>query len=122
MFHVPERNRITRGEMASDSTYGNNGAFLLSPSPNKQFICIVSDGEGWEHVSVEVFITKGKMYETRCPSWTEMCYIKDTFWDKKDTVMQFHPKESEYVNTHKYVLHLWRKCNENTELPPTYLV
>ena len=122
MFKVPEKNRITKGHFASDSTFGCNGAFELCPSPGKQYYCIVSDGMEWEHVSVEIRVTQGKKYITRVPSWDEMCYIKSVFWDEEDAVMQFHPPKSEYVNDHNFVLHLWRKNNTNPELPPNILV
>ena len=51
-----------------------------------------------------------------------MCFIKDLFWDSEDTVIQFHPPKSEYVNSHKYCLHLWRKKDTNIETPPKFLV
>lgn len=35
-----------------------------------------------------------------------------------ETVIQFHPPEADYVNIHRYCLHLWRKVGVNCELPP----
>lgn len=81
---------------------------------------IVNDGQsggdrsGWEHVSVSL--------ADRTPTWDEMCAVKDLFWDKHETVMQFHPKESKYVNLHPYTLHLWKKVGVDPELPPIDLV
>ena len=121
MFHVPNENRIIKGPMASTNEYGNNGAFHLSPSPKRQYMCIASDGGGWEHVSIEVWITKGKGYITRTPTWDEMCYIKSVFWDDEDTVIQFHPPKSEYVNIKENVLHLWRNIDGH-KLPPLEFV
>jgi len=69
---------------------------------------------GWEHVSVS--------YPMRCPTWEEMCFIKNIFWDEKETVIQFHPKKTNYVNTHKYCLHLWKPLKEEIQLPPTMCV
>jgi len=69
---------------------------------------------GWEHVSVS--------YANRCPVWDEMCFIKDLFWTEEETVLQFHPKKTEYKNVHKYCLHLWRRCGENYELPNRLLI
>jgi len=50
----------------------------------------------WEHLSVTVR-RDGKQAE-RTPTWAEMCWLKDLFWDKTDCVMQLHPPEAEYVN------------------------
>lgn len=54
----------------------------------------------FEHVSVSL--------AHRCPTWEEMCKVKDLFWDSEDVVVQFHPAKSEYVNLSKTCLHLWR--------------
>lgn len=51
-----------------------------------------------------------------------MCQVKAIFWDKDDVVMQLHPAESEYVNFHKYCLHLWRPIGIAIPVPPTYMV
>jgi len=65
---------------------------------------------GWDHVSVSL--------RNRCPTWEEMCFVKDLFWREDETVVQFHPKKSKYVNKMQYCLHLWRKIGEEHELPP----
>ena len=89
-------------------TNSNNGQAVLG-----QFGVQFSDGMGWEHVSVSVI---GK---NRCPSWEEMSWIKDQFWGDEEEVIQYHPRKSEFVNTHPYVLHLWRPIG--IELPrPNY--
>lgn len=77
--------------------------------------CIVSAGEGWEHVSVS--------RKSRCPSWEDMCRIKELFWDDEDCVMQLHPPKSEYVNYHQYTLHLWRPIDgQKIPRPPAIMV
>jgi len=60
----------------------------------------LKDVDNWEHVSVSI--------ENRCPTWEEMCLVKSLFWEPEDTVVQFHPPESDYVNAHRFCLHLWR--------------
>jgi len=75
---------------------------------------IFSWGGGWEHASVAL--------RKRCPTWDEMCAIKDIFWGKEETVLQFHPPESEYVNNMPTCLHLWKKVGEDAELPPSVFV
>jgi hypothetical protein len=118
-FHVPERCRIRTGPMASDATYGNNGAFFV-PGPGARGLSgprmtvIASDGMGWEHVSASL--------PNRCPTWDEMCHIKGIFWDDTDCVVQFHPPRSEYVNNHPYCLHLWRPTEAVIPMPPSLMV
>jgi hypothetical protein len=121
MFHVPEKFRITKGHGASDKGFGNNGAFWVPIKGARgglaaPFKAIASDGAGWEHVSVSL--------PKRCPTWDEMCIIKDLFWDPTDAVIQIHPPKAEYVSYHPYCLHLWRKTGTNAffEAPPSILV
>lgn len=63
---------------------------------------------GWEHVSVNPY--NGKM-----PTWEEMCYVKEIFFNEEEEAIQIHPKKSEYVNMAECCLHLWR--NTKFELP-----
>ena len=119
MFHVHEEHRIKEGRQASTDELGNNGAFQIPPLRGGRWLfCIVSDGMGWEHVSVHV-IDGRKMH---APTWSEMCYIKDIFWDPEDVVIQYHPRESEYVNNHPHTLHLWRPTEQDIPTPPSYMV
>ena len=119
MFKVPEENRLTTGIMGSDKSYGRNGVFIIDRKV-KRFQCIASDEEGWEHVSVTVYIG----FIDRTPTWDEMCFIKDIFWSESDLVVQLHPPKSNYINKHEYVLHLWRRSGRNgfCEVPPEIMV
>lgn len=83
---------------------------------DKTLMMIASDGEGdgWEHVSAS--------FPNCCPTWEQMCFVKSLFWGDDETVIQFHPKTSEYVNNHPYCLHLWKKKSNEYELPPSILV
>lgn len=128
-FRVPESYRLRTGPMASDFTYGRNGAFAFpSVIPNRNMIVIASDGkdwkaagldgEPWEHVSVHCY--SGKRQFT--PTWVEMCAVKDMFWDEDDVVIQIHPAKSEYVNNHLNTLHLWRPTQTKLPLPPSVTV
>lgn len=67
----------------------------------------------WEHVSISM--------ADRCPTWEEMCYIKDLFWEPEETVVQYHPPKSEYVNMAKYCLHLWHFKGEMPSPPKHYV-
>jgi hypothetical protein len=111
-----EQYRVRQGPFASDEKHGNNGQFVV-PSPwNTVLLCQVSNGAGWEHVSVSV---RG---QERTPAWEEMHFVKGLFWDDEETVVEFHPKQSQYVNCHPYVLHLWKRPNADWLLPPSILV
>lgn len=113
-----ERGRFTSGRLASNSSYGPEGAFRIQGPCGEELTIIASSGQliaarGWEHVSVSL--------RRRNPNWQEMCFCKDLFWDKHETVVQFHPAESDYVNNHAHCLHLW-KHKDGHALPPSLLV
>lgn len=111
-----EKHRIVTGPTRSCVSHGNNGQFIV-PGPNNASLFIqASDGEGWEHVSVSPYKKK------RCPTWEEMCSAKDLFWGEEETVFQYHPPRSQYVNHCQYVLHLWRPDDKAIPLPPLELV
>ena len=128
-FHVPEPYRLRAGPLASNFTYGNNGAFIFdSVISNRKVMVVASDGRDWqaaglngppwEHVSVHCF--SGKRQFT--PTWVEMCAVKDIFWDEDDVVIQFHPARSDYVNNHANTLHLWRPVGIQLPVPPAITV
>lgn len=115
-FKVPEADRMPAVSSARD---GNNGWFsVMSPEPGWVLFVIASDGEGWEHVSAHA----RRRDKRRTPTWKEMAFLKRTFWGAEDTVVQFHPPESEYVNNCPDCLHLWRPTTGDVLLPPRELV
>lgn len=99
----------------TDASYGFNGMFrfMLDDNPIR---CVVSDGEGWKHVSVSIEGDK------RCPKWETMCKIKDLFWEPENWVVQFHPAHSEYVNMHPGCLHLWQPIEQVLPKPKSICV
>ena len=107
----------TFGESPPDSLFGY---FVVKAE--SVYLNVISSGnaggttevEQWEHVSVSL--------PNRCPTWGEMCLVKDLFWDEDETVIQFHPKKSAYVNHHEFCLHLWKPPGNNVELPPQFAV
>lgn len=113
-FHVPNKYRIRDGRLGSTDEMGNNGAFEIKLKHSQVVFVIAGDGLGWEHVSVS--------RQDRCPTWEEMCQVKDLFWDGEDCVIQFHPPESEYVNAHPRCLHLWRPIGVELPRPPSIMV
>ena len=122
-FNVPNRSRVRHGIFATTEAYGNNGVFLLQLPKQLQtpileigmhLQIIAGDGDGWEHVSASL--------PHRCPTWEEMCFVKDVFWGVDDCVVQFHPPHAEYVNNHQFCLHLWRRVGGDFEMPPAHLI
>ena len=111
-----EKRRVTKGFVASTSEFGNNGAFRVFTPDGVLLNIIVSDGGGWEHVSVWPSRTK------RCCTWEEMNWVKELFWEDDETVIQFHPAKKDYVNNHPYCLHLWRPVNQDIPQPPHWMV
>lgn len=112
-FHAPKKYMITHPILGKGE--GNNGCFMIRmPGKINRLLCISSDGGDWEHVSVS--------WPDRCPTWDEMCFIKDMFWDKSDWVVQFHPAETDYVNNHPFCLHLWRPVGGEFPKPDSILV
>lgn len=109
---------------ASDDSMGPNGLFAIMyrPDKGKQGVLLkvmASEGEPggmipWEHVSISL--------PDRTPTWEEMCFVKDLFWDPEETVLQYHPPQSEYVNNHNYCLHLWRPLDVIIPRPPAIAV
>lgn len=97
--------RIRSGRYSSDDSFGNTGAFHLT-GPNGKLLVIASDGltadgtvmEDWEHVSVSPYRKK------RIPTWEEMCFIKDIFWDPEETVIQCQPDTPRKTVTPKQTL------------------
>jgi hypothetical protein len=92
------------------------GAFHIEASDGE--MVIFSSGSdrtyGWEHVSVS--------FSDRSPTWEEMCWVKNLFWEEDEVVVQHHPAKANYVNHHPYCLHLWRPMRRPLPTPPTILV
>lgn len=109
-----EKCRVTWGRLATDSSNGNNGVFIIPTDHGPNMNVVASDGMGWEHVSVDA----GK----RCPTWEEMCFVKDLFWAPDEMVIQYHPREAEYVDLHPTTLHMWKPVGVDLPAPPTILV
>jgi hypothetical protein len=110
--------RLRAGTMRSSDADGFNGVFIIMGPCGEKLTIIASDGtdpaaRGWQHVSIST---------RRLPNWTEMCFVKDLFWDEEECVVQFHPPKSEYVTNHPNVLHLWKHMSLPFPQPPSILV
>ena len=112
-----EKARVHTGSMASTAADGMMGAFMIIGPLGTELVVISSGVDfeyAWEHVSVSTL--------RRTPNWTEMCFVKNLFWDEDETVMQLHPSKDVYVNHHPYCLHLWRPLKATIPMPPSVLV
>lgn len=89
-------------------------AYVFShPATRAMLQVIASCDDGWNHVSVSL--------EKRTPTWDEMCFIKNMFFDPEELCVQIHPRKSQYVNAHKHCLHIWQPPKEIAILFETML-
>lgn len=105
---VREDRRIQVMMAAED---GMNGWITLR---GKMFMFVASFGGGWDHVSISM--------RNRCPSWDEMCEIKDIFFEPEECCVEYHPAKSDYVNMHPFCLHIWRPQDVELPKPPKIYV
>jgi hypothetical protein len=111
------RHRIRQGPLASADAQGFKGAFSFPlPGEPRRVYCIISDGLGWEHVSVSFG------HNHAIPSWLVMEKVKNLFWNDDQWVIQFHPPAKEYANNHPGCLHLWRPLGKEFPTPDSILV
>lgn len=66
------------------------------------------DGKRWLHVSCS--------YPNALPTWKDLKEIKRLFIGRDRTAIQLLPKESQYVNRHPYVLHMF-VCLDDDPVP-----
>lgn len=90
------------------------GGTVFHPVTRKGLNFILSSFGGFEHLSVST--------PSRCPTWDEMCFMKDTFFDKDEVCYQLHPAEKDYINNHPYCLHIWKSLNVEIPQPPRFMV
>jgi hypothetical protein len=128
-----ESGRIRQGLWATSPDDGFNGIFVI-PGPDGRELdiaggngngnyLVLTNGlqdrarapapTGWEHVSVQA--------DSGTPSWDEMCFVKELFWDEDECVVQYHPPLSQYVRANPHRLHLWKPKHETIPMPPTVL-
>ena len=62
-----------------------DGGFGWVTIRGKTLSVIYSNGGGWDHVSVST--------PNRCPTWDEMCEIKDIFFAEDECCVEYHPKK-----------------------------
>lgn len=100
--------RFQSGQTAVD---GGNGWVTLR---GKCLYVVYSKGGGWDHVSVSL--------ANRCPTWEEMCEVKDIFFWPCECCVEYHPAKADYVNLYPYCLHIWRPQDVELPKPPRIFV
>ena len=78
-----------------------NGKVKIVKDIDKALHFMFSWGCGFEHLSVSTPI--------QCPTWEQMCKMKDIFWRDDEVCMQ-------------YCLHIWRPINQEIPMPPSIMV
>ena len=73
---------------------------------------------GWEHVSVSIPSPRSRI---ATPSWQEMSFVKELFWEDDQCVVQFHVPVAEHVDNFE-ALHLWRWTGGEFPRPPKEFV
>jgi hypothetical protein len=58
-----------------------------------------SDGQRWLHLSAS--------RKSKVPSYEDLCALKRSFFGAEAMAYQLFPPQSEHVNDHPFVLHLW---------------
>ena len=91
-------NRINANEYLP----GFYAGMISLPDSGDATVVVGTDEDGYEHVSV------APTNQRKLPSWDDMCYVKNIFWDEEEECYQIMPKKSEYVNIKKNCLHLWK--------------
>lgn len=97
-----------------NETEFNLAGTCIDPATNKQMFFKFTRNMGWEHLSVSL--------PHRCPTWEQMCFMKDQFWNDDEVCFQLHPKKEDYVNNHNYCLHIWRNIETEIITPPRIMV
>jgi hypothetical protein len=82
------------------------------PFKGTMLTVVASNIKNFEHASVSL--------KHRNPTWNEMCFVKDLFWEDEECCIQFHPRKSEYVNLHEHCLHIWKLPEEVMTLLESY--
>lgn len=93
---------------------GYGGAFKVFVNGRSFFVIASTEAHEdgvWEHISIS------PKNQKRCPTWEEMCAIKDMFFEPEEECIEFHPKKSSYVNINSYCLHIWRKADGSISEP-----
>ncbi len=113
MIPIPpeiEKHRVSHPLYEQGNAF--NGFFMLK---DRELNLCISNGAGWDHVSVSRF-------DHKPPSWEQMCYVKDLLFSPEEWVVQYHPAKKDYIDYGINVLHLWRPQEKELPKPPEWMV
>lgn len=113
MRALAEIKQSIRVQLYEESEDGFNGFYRFPDGDSASLV--VSWGDGWEHVSIRM------KNPQKIPTWGQMCRVKKTFFKDCETVVQYHPAESQYVSNIN-ALHLWRPIDAEMVCPPQVYV
>ena len=120
MKPMPDQNLERMRQLASEieilgeSPIGTANGIFMTRYEGAILRIIASQDPDWEHVSISL--------QNRCPTWREMCFVKDLFWEPDECVMQLHPPRDQWVNNHRFCLHLWKPIGREIPMPPAVYV
>lgn len=106
-YRVCDRGVAERYGSFGDDT---SGVFKLKSPTGRVLFVIASSGEGWDHVSVSM--------PKKTPSWTDMEFVKRTFFKPDEAAFQLHVPTTDHISIHNHCLHLWRPIDAQIPLPP----
>lgn len=111
-----ELDKIKDNYAVSVEQEGLDGFMAYWEFNSRKYLIIVSNGGGWEHISIS------SVSGNHLPSWNTMCALKNLCFLPGETVVQYHPAESNYVNIVNDCLHLWQPQVDSLPLPPVEYV
>lgn len=93
---------------------GNRAAWVYAHRIAVGFNVMISksemdDGSWWLHISVSK--------PNRLPTWDEMKKVKDEFLGEDTEAFHIIPKKKDFVNVHRFCLHMWSPLGTQTRLP-----
>lgn len=97
-----------------DESQFNLAGTCYEPASGKSLWFKFTRSFGWEHLSVSL--------ARKCPTWEQMCFMKDQFWNDDEVCFQLHPKKDDYINNHSYCLHIWKPIDQEIPTPPRIMV
>lgn len=87
-----------------------------------QDLSVAGKRQGLSGARSGLFMDQSNLKRKTCPTWEEMCQIKDMFFEPDEWVVQYHPAKEDYVNNYPYCLHLWRPIGKDFPTPPKVYV
>jgi hypothetical protein len=114
-----EKGRITHGDYATERG-ARYGAFVLRHPSGVYLRVIAASGEGWEQMNLPLPAWEHVSVSTanRPPTWEELCWVADLFFNPDEWLVQYRPGQADYVNEHPHTLHLWKPVGIDLPRPP----